>query len=218
MMEPHFSNIRTSTVGTFQLVFEPSFKACYLRTMSKAFTRETDMEDDDELAPLPAIPPGTKNYITPAGFRRMKDEYKQLWEVERPALVQTVSWAASNGDRSENGDYIYGKKRLREIDRRLRFLAKRLENSEVIDPEQRRGCEQVFFGATVTVCHGDGEERTYSIVGVEEADVGRGRISWVSPLARTLLKARADDTVLLQLPNGVEELVVVEVIYQSIEP
>lgn len=187
--------------------------------MSKAFTRENDNDnDDDELTPLPAIPPGTKNYITPAGFRRMKDEYKQLWEVERPALVQTISWAASNGDRSENGDYIYGKKRLREIDRRLRFLAKRLENSEVIDPEQRRGCEQVFFGATVTVCHGDGEERTYSIVGVEEADVGRGRISWVSPLARTLLKARADDTVLLQLPNGVEELVVVEVSYQSIEP
>ena len=151
-------------------------------------------------------------------FRQMKDEYKQLWDVERPALVQTISWAASNGDRSENGDYIYGKKRLREIDRRLRFLAKRLENSEVIDTEQRRGCEQVFFGATVTVCHGDGEERTYSIVGVEEADVGRGRISWVSPLARTLLKARTDDTVLLQLPNGVEELVVVEVIYQSIEP
>jgi transcription elongation factor GreB len=185
--------------------------------MSKAFTRENDNEDDDELTPLPAIPPGTKNYITPAGFRQMKDEYKQLWEVERPALVQTISWAASNGDRSENGDYIYGKKRLREIDRRLRFLAKRLENSEVIDPAQRQGCEQVFFGATVTVCHGDGVERTYSIVGVEEADVSRGRISWVSPLARTLLKARADDTVLLQLPNGVEELVVVEVIYQSIE-
>ena len=185
--------------------------------MSKAFTRETDIDDDD-LTPLPAIPPGTKNYITPAGFRRMKDEYKQLWDVERPALVQTISWAASNGDRSENGDYIYGKKRLREIDRRLRFLAKRLENSEVIDPEQRKDCEQVFFGATVTVCHGDGTERTYSIVGVEEADVGRGHISWVSPLARTLLKARADDTVLLQLPNGVEELVVVEVIYQSIEP
>ena len=185
--------------------------------MNKAFTRENEDDDDDEMAALPAIPAGAKNYITPAGFKRMKDEYKQLWEVERPALVQTISWAASNGDRSENGDYIYGKKRLREIDRRLRFLAKRLENSEVIDPVQRQGCEQVFFGATVTVCHGDGVERTYSIVGVEEADVSRGLISWVSPLAQALLKARPDDEVRLQLPTGVEVLVVVDVRYQSIE-
>jgi len=186
--------------------------------MSKAFTRENEnSDDDDEMAALPAIPAGTKNYITPAGFLRMKDEYKQLWEVERPALVQTISWAASNGDRSENGDYIYGKKRLREIDRRLRFLAKRLENSEVVDPIKRKGCEQVFFGATVTVCHGDGVERTYSIVGVEEADVSRGLISWVSPLARALLKARTDDEVKLQLPTGVEELVVVAVRYEGIE-
>jgi transcription elongation factor GreB len=186
--------------------------------MSKAFTREDNDADDEEDSPvLVSIPPGTKNYITPAGFRRMKDEYKQLWEVERPALVQTISWAASNGDRSENGDYIYGKKRLREIDRRLRFLAKRLENSEVVDPVKRQGCEQVFFGATVTVCHGDGVERTYSIVGVEEADVSRGHISWVSPLARALLKARTDDEVKLHLPNGVEELIVVEVSYREIE-
>ena len=212
-----FSIICTSDNSFFSYYLSRHFYGFQVTAMSKAFTREMDNEDDDELTPLPAIPAGTKNYITPAGFRQMKDEYKQLWEVERPALVQTISWAASNGDRSENGDYIYGKKRLREIDRRLRFLAKRLENSEVIDPVQRQGCEQVFFGATVTVCHGDGVERTYSIVGVEEADVGRGRISWVSPLARTLLKARADDVVLLQLPNGVEELVVVEVIYQSID-
>jgi transcription elongation factor GreB len=185
--------------------------------MNKAFTREIDgADDEDELAALPAIPAGTKNYITPAGFRRMKDEYKQLWEVERPALVQTISWAASNGDRSENGDYIYGKKRLREIDRRLRFLAKRLENSEVVDPVKRLGCDQVFFGATVTVCHGDGVERTYSIVGVEEADVSKGHISWVSPLARALLKTRPDDELKLQLPNGIEELVVVDVIYREI--
>lgn len=185
--------------------------------MSKAFTRENDEADDeDELTALPAIPAGTKNYITPAGFRRMKDEYKQLWEVERPALVQTISWAASNGDRSENGDYIYGKKRLREIDRRLRFLAKRMENSEVVDPVKRQGCDQVFFGATVTVCHGDGVERIYSIVGVEEADVNKGHISWVSPLARALLKARPDDEVRLMLPNGIEEIVVVEVRYQEI--
>ena len=184
--------------------------------MNKAFTRESEDDDDDDLAALPAIPAGTKNYITPAGFRNLKEEYRQLWEIERPALVQTISWAASNGDRSENGDYIYGKKRLREIDRRLRFLAKRLENSEVVDPLTRQGCEQVFFGATVTVCHGDGIERTYSIVGVEEADVSRGRISWVSPLARALLKARLDDEVKLQLPNGIEELIVVAINYQGI--
>lgn len=186
--------------------------------MSKAFTRENDdADDEDDVSALPAIPAGTKNYITPAGYRRLKDEYMQLLDVERPEMVQTVSWAASNGDRSENGDYIYGKKRLREIDRRLRFLAKRLESSEVIDPVLRQGCEQVFFGATVTVCHEDGMERTYSIVGVDEANASKGHISWVSPLARTLLKTRADDAVILQLPNGSEELVVVEVCYQSIE-
>jgi transcription elongation factor GreB len=155
--------------------------------------------------------------MTPAGYRRPKAEYMHLGDVERPALVQTVHWAASNGDRSENGDYIYGKKRLREIDRRLRFLAKRMENSEVIDPAQRKGCEQVFFGATVTVCHEDGVERSYSIVGIDEADASKGHISWVSPLARSLLKARTDDTVRLLLPDGVEELVVVEVEYREIE-
>lgn len=185
--------------------------------MSKAFTRENDDDDDDDEVKLPAVPAGSKNYITPEGYRRLKAEYMELLDVERPALVQTVHWAASNGDRSENGDYIYGKKRLREIDRRLRFLAKRLESSEVIDPAQRQGCDQVFFGATVTVCHSDGTERTYSIVGIDEANAGKGHISWVSPLARTLLKARADDAVLLQLPEGVEELVVVEVVYRHIE-
>jgi transcription elongation factor GreB len=185
--------------------------------MSKAFTRETDDDDDDDEVALPAIPAGTKNYITPEGYRRLKAEYMELLDVERPALVQTVHWAASNGDRSENGDYIYGKKRLREIDRRLRFLAKRLESSEVIDPTQRQGCDQVFFGATVTVCHGDGSERTYSIVGIDEANASKGHISWVSPLARTLLKTRADDAVVLQLPEGVDELVVIEVVYRHIE-
>lgn len=184
--------------------------------MSKAFTRETDDDDDDEVS-LPSVPAGSKNYITPAGYRRLKEEYMHLLDVERPALVQTVSWAASNGDRSENGDYIYGKKRLREIDRRLRFLAKRLESSEVVDPAQRAGCEQVFFGATVTVCHEDGTERSYSIVGIDEANASKGLISWVSPLARVLLKARADDVVMLPLPEGVEELVVVEVEYRHIE-
>jgi transcription elongation factor GreB len=186
--------------------------------MSKAFTRENDdADDEDELSALPAIPAGTKNYMTPAGYRRLKKEYLHLLDVERPAMVQTVSWAASNGDRSENGDYIYGKKRLREIDRRLRFLAKRMEGSEVIDPKQRQGCEQIFFGATVKVCHEDGAERIYSIVGVDEANAGKGHISWVSPLARALLKARADDAVKLLLPNGIEELVVIEVTYQEID-
>lgn len=184
--------------------------------MSKAFTREHDTHDEDDLVSLPALPAGTKNYLTPAGYRRLKDEYLHLLDVERPSVVQTVSWAAGNGDRSENGDYIYGKKRLREIDRRLRFLAKRIENSEVIDPVQRAGCEQVFFGATVTVCHADGSERTYSIVGIDEADPSKGHISWVSPLARVLLKAREGDTVMLPLPNGVEKLVVVGVEYCAI--
>jgi transcription elongation factor GreB len=184
--------------------------------MSKAFTRETDDDGDEGLEPAAQLPAGAKNYITPAGYQRLRDELEQLWKVERPALVQTVSWAASNGDRSENGDYIYGKKRLREIDRRIRFLSKRLDHAEVIDPAQRGDCDQVFFGATVTVCGDDGVERSYSIVGVDEADAGRGLISWVSPLARALLKAREADTVTLRVPGGVEELEVVEVAYRSI--
>lgn len=185
--------------------------------MSKAFTRENDSDDDEDFEGAPKLPVGLKNYLTPGGFRRLQEEYKQLWDVERPALVQTVAWAASNGDRSENGDYIYGKKRLREIDRRLRFLAKRLENAQVVDPEQRGECEQVFFGATVTVLHGDAVERTYSIVGVDEANVARGHISWVSPLARTLLKAREGDVLNLALPGGLEEIEVLEVRYLAIE-
>lgn len=183
--------------------------------MSKAFTKETD--DEEELELPQQIPVGVKNYITPAGYQRLRDELDQLWKVERPALVNTITWAASNGDRSENGDYIYGKKRLREIDRRIRFLSKRLDNAVVVDPAQRRDCEQVFFGATVTVCGPDGAERTYSIVGVDEADAGRGLISWVSPLARALLKARAGDVVTLHIPGGVDELEVVEVAYLPIE-
>lgn len=185
--------------------------------MSKAFTRENDSDDDEDFEGAPKLPAGLKNYLTPGGFRQLQEEYKQLWDVERPALVQTVAWAASNGDRSENGDYIYGKKRLREIDRRLRFLAKRLENAQVVDPEQRGECEQVFFGATVTVLHGNGEEKTYCIVGIDEANVSRGHISWVSPLARTLLKAREGDVLNLALPVGVEEIEVLEVQYLAID-
>lgn len=185
--------------------------------MSKAFTRENDASDDeDELEPAQQLPQGLKNYITPAGYQRLKDEFDHLWKVERPVLVQTITWAASNGDRSENGDYIYGKKRLREIDRRIRFLSKRLDNAEVVDPAQREDCDQVFFGATVTVRGEDGEARTYSIVGVDEADAGRGRISWVSPLARALLKAREGDVVTLQTPVGKEEIEVTEIRYLSL--
>ncbi len=184
--------------------------------MSKAFTRETD-SDDDELEPAARLPAGVKNYITPNGYRKLKEELEQLWKVERPALVQTIAWAASNGDRSENGDYIYGKKRLREIDRRVRFLRKRLEHAEVVDPAQRGDCDQIFFGATVTVCDSEGGESEYSIVGVDEADVARGRISWVSPLARALLKLREGDVAQLRTPVGINELEVVGVSYREID-
>jgi len=184
--------------------------------MSKAFTRETDTDDDD-LEPQAQLPVGVKNYITPGGYRKLKEELEHLWKVERPALVQTITWAASNGDRSENGDYIYGKKRLREIDRRVRFLRKRMEQAEVVDPAQRGECDQVFFGATVTVCDNDGCENVYSIVGVDEADVARGRISWVSPLARALLKLREGEVVMLRTPVGMNELEVLTVTYCELD-
>ncbi len=183
--------------------------------MSKAFTRESDTEND-ESAPSAQLPVDVKNYITPAGYRKLKEELEQLWKVERPALVQTVTWAASNGDRSENGDYIYGKKRLREIDRRVRFLRKRLEQAEVVDPARRGECDQVFFGATVTVCDDNGCESIYSIVGVDEADAGSGLISWVSPLARTLLKLREGEMATLRTPAGVQELEILSVTYREL--
>ncbi len=173
-----------------------------------------DEDDDEEASPLPQ---GVKNYITPGGFRRLQAELEQLWKVERPVLVNTIAWAASNGDRSENGDYIYGKKRLREIDRRVRFLHKRMEKAEVVDPSQRADCVQVFFGATVTVCRDDGIESTYAIVGVDEADVSRGHISWVSPLARALIKLYEGDVARLQTPAGMVELEVIRVSYRSLE-
>jgi len=181
--------------------------------MSKAFTREQDSADDEDILPALELPVGVKNYITPSGHRRLQEELDHLWKVERPALVKTITWAASNGDRSENGDYIYGKKRLREIDRRVRFLRKRLELAEVVDPAQRGECDQVFFGATVTVCDSSGCENTYSIVGVDEADVSAGRISWVSPLARALLKLSEGEVATLRTPTGINELEVVGVIY-----
>ena len=185
--------------------------------MSKAFTREQDSDDDEEPIPTLELPPGIKNYITPSGYRRLQDEADHLWKVERPALVKTITWAASNGDRSENGDYIYGKKRLREIDRRVRFLRKRLELAEVIDPAKRGECDQVFFGATVTVSDASGVKNTYSIVGVDEADVASGRISWISPLARALLKLREGEVAALRTPTGITELEVVGIKYCVLE-
>jgi transcription elongation factor GreB len=187
--------------------------------MNKAFTKETDPpedEDDEDLA-VQTLPAGSKNYMTPAGYARLQAELDALWKVERPKLVETIFWAASNGDRSENGEYIYGKKRLREIDRRLRFLTQRVENAEVVDPATREQTEQIFFGATVTVEDQQGEEATYAIVGIDEADAGRGYLAWTSPMAQALLKARVGDTVTVQTPGGRREVDIVDVRYQNID-
>ncbi|MGK5084090.1 transcription elongation factor GreB [Bdellovibrionota bacterium FG-1] len=186
--------------------------------MSKAFTKENDEQDDaadlaDEQAAGTAIPPGSKNYITPAGAARLKAELHQLLYEERPSLVRTVTWAASNGDRSENGDYIYGKKRLREIDRRIRFLSKRLEAIEIIDSSTQNS-ELVLFGARVTVRDEDSEKiRVFRIVGIDEANAGMGEISWISPMARALLNHRVGEVVTLRTPRGDEDLEIVEIEY-----
>lgn len=181
--------------------------------MSKAFTRETDGDEDDESpAPLPA---GSKNYITPAGYARLRAELMSLIDDERPKVVEVVHWAASNGDRSENGDYLYGKKRLREIDRRIRFLTKRLEMAEVADPSLHHGNDQVFFGATVTYAEPSGQVRTVTIMGIDEADSLQGQVSWVSPIARALLKSREGDAVMLQTPQGAQEIEVIQVSYPA---
>jgi transcription elongation factor GreB len=182
--------------------------------MSKAFTRETDPDDDEDIG-LPALPSGTRNYITPAGYARLRAELLDLIDNERPKVVEVVHWAASNGDRSENGDYLYGKKRLREIDRRIRFLTKRLEIAEVADPSLHHGSEQVFFGATVTYAEADGTERTVTIKGIDEADSLRGEVSWISPIARTLLKSRVGDELKLVTPAGVIDIEVLEVHYPA---
>jgi len=171
---------------------------------------ERDDEGPDE---PPALPAGVKNYMTPQGFQRLRDEFQLLMRVERPKVVEVVAWAAANGDRSENGDYIYGKRRLREIDRRIRFLTKRLETSQVVDPVQQKNLDQVFFGATVTYRNARAAERTIMIVGVDEADLARGQVSWVSPIARALLKAREGDTVELRTPAGLERLEVLAIRY-----
>jgi transcription elongation factor GreB len=184
--------------------------------MSKAFTKESDHEADDEDIVVPALPAGTKNYMTPGGYARLLAEMEQFMQVERPEMVRVVNWAASNGDRSENGDYLYGKRRLREIDRRLRYLKRQLDNVEVIDPATR-DTDQVFFGATVVYADAEGNETTMAIVGIDETDVQRGYVSWMSPIARTLTKARAGDTVSLRTPTGVSELEVIEVRYVALD-
>jgi transcription elongation factor GreB len=182
--------------------------------MNKAFVKESDNDDDEEAAALAqAIPAGAKNYITPAGYQRIKDELLQLIDVERPEVVKVVHWAASNGDRSENGDYIYGKRRLRQIDSRIRFLTKRMDSAAVVDPSMHHGNDQIFFGATVSYRNAAGEEHTVTIVGIDELDPLKGKISWVSPVARALTKAREGDLITLQTPLGPEELEVLSVEY-----
>lgn len=183
--------------------------------MSKAFVKESEDEASAPEEPAAALPAGSKNYMTPAGHRTMVEELQHLRRIERPQVVETVAWAAGNGDRSENGDYIYGKQRLREIDRRIRFLTKRLENAEIVDPRRQPRRDQVFFGATVTYADGRGAERTITIVGIDEADLARGQVSWISPIARALLRAREGDLVELRAPAGIEEIEVVRIRYDD---
>lgn len=180
--------------------------------MSKAFLKESDQDDEAEFG-APPIPPGVKNYLTPQGHHRMKTELLQLIDTDRPEVVKIVSWAASNGDRSENGDYIYGKRRLREIDRRIRFLTKRLDLAEIVDPSVHFGSDQIFFGASVEYENRNGDLFKVRIVGVDEFDPLNGMISWISPVARTLIGARVGDAVNLRTPYGVDELTVLEVDY-----
>ncbi len=185
-------------------------------TMSKAFIRETDPDDSsaaDDAAP--ALPGGARNYMTPKGYARLRAELMQLIDEERPKVVDTVHWAASNGDRSENGDYLYGKKRLREIDRRIRFLTQRLECAVVTDPSVHHGSDQVFFGATVTYAGESGEEHTITILGVDEVDSLQNQVSWVAPISRALLRSRVGDVVQLHTPSGVQEIDVLDVQYPA---
>ena len=185
--------------------------------MSKAFTRESEQDDDDDMA-LPSLPQGARNYMTPAGYARLRAEWFTLMDDERPKIVDIVHWAASNGDRSENGDYLYGKKRLREIDRRIRFLTRRLELAEIVEPSIHHGSDQIFFGATVTYLEENGTERCVTIKGIDEADSALGEVSWVSPIARTLLKARVDDVLKLVTPTGVVTIEVRNVKYPVPNP
>lgn len=182
--------------------------------MSKAFTKEGDGEDDDDRDDTDALPPQVKNYMTPTGFAQLQSELRTLLYSERPKIVEIVSWAAGNGDRSENGDYLYGKKRLREIDRRVRYLTKRIESAEVVEPERQQHLKQVFFGATVAYARADDSEHTVTLVGVDEADASNGKISWLSPLAQALLKARQGDLVQLRIEGKSESIEVLAVEYR----
>jgi transcription elongation factor GreB len=188
--------------------------------VNKAFVKEPAGDDagddgDDEPGGLPPLPVGTRNYITPAGYQRLRAELMQLLDAERPKVVEAVSWAAKNGDRSENGDYLYGKKRLREIDRRIRFLSKRLDIAEVADPCLHHGKDQIFFGATVTYANTQGEERTITIKGIDESDSLAGEVSWIAPIARALLRAHEGDAVQLMTPAGAQTLEVRKVVYPA---
>jgi transcription elongation factor GreB len=184
--------------------------------MSKAFTKESDGGDDEvDVATEGSLPRDFKNYITPRGHQRLAEELARLWKVDRPKLVETIAWAASNGDRSENGDYIYGKRKLREIDRRIRFLRQRIESAVVVDNAGKQH-ERVYFGATVTVADENGEQRTVSIVGVDEIEPGRGRVSWISPIGTALLKGSVGDVVTLRTPQGREELEILAIRYDAL--
>ena len=211
------SELKSSETFSFLLeIFSwPTMQAICVKigTMSKAFTKESDGDDDDDIGALPPLPPGGKNYITPQGYQRIKNELLDLIDNERPKIVEIVHWAASNGDRSENGDYLYGKKRLREIDRRIRFLTKRLEIAEVVDPAVHAGSDQVFFGATVTYVDDEGVERTITIMGIDEADSAQNQVSWIAPVSRALLKARVGGEVALPTPAGVRMLEILDVSY-----
>ena len=185
--------------------------------MNKAFTKESDGDNDDDDGPAapPPLPAGAKNYLTPQGYARLRAELLSLLDDERPKVVEVVSWAAKNGDRSENGDYLYGKKRLREIDRRIRFLTQRLDIAEIADPSLHHGSDQVFFGATVTYADQAGDERTVTIKGIDEVEHLAGEVSWISPVARALLKARVGDEVQLATPHGPARIAIVSVRYPA---
>ena len=183
--------------------------------MSKAFTKESDNEPEEPSPSPDSLPPSHKNYMTPTGFHTLQNELRYLYSEERPKLVETVRWAASNGDRSENGDYIYGKRRLREIDKRIRYLTKRLESAKVIDPKLQQSLKQIFFGATVTYKNKKGEEISIKLVGIDEADLIKGKISWISPLAKALIKSYVGDVVEFHTPSGIEEIEVLSIKYIS---
>ena len=182
--------------------------------MSKAFTKDTDGDDEDEREDEP-VSPHVKNYMTPRGFATLQEEWRQLIRVERPKVVEVVSWAAGNGDRSENGDYIYGKKRLREIDRRVRYLTKSMESAIIVDPKQQKNHDQIFFGATATYVRQDGSEHTVTLVGVDEAEFSDGKISWLSPIAKALLKARVGDVIKVRTPAGVDMIEILSICYEE---